>query len=144
MAKNNTKENIRIREILMQAAFQMESTKNGSKEQLSVFLMNQDLTDEQYEYVTKVFLTLVDKIDDIDFLINRYSREWTTDRMIKTDLAILRLAICEMFFAKEHPAPIVINDAVNMAKKFSNEDSYKFINGILGNIYRKEIENGDN
>ncbi len=143
MNKKNIKENIRVREILMQGTFQMEATKNGSKEQLEVFLQGERINDAQKEYITKVFLLIVENLDSIDNYINKYSKEWSADRIPKTDLAIIRLAISEMLYLKEHPAPIIINDAVNMAKKFSDDDSYKYINGILGNFYRKEVENGN-
>ncbi len=144
MNKKDIKENIRLREILMQGTFQMEATKNGSEEQLAFFLQGERLNDEQKRYITKVFLLIVENLDNIDNYINKYSKEWTADRIPKTDLAIIRLAICEMLYVKEHPAPIIINDAVNMAKKFSDDDAYKYINGILGNFYRKEVENGNN
>ena len=141
MSKVNIKENVKIRELLMQAVFQMEATRNATLEQLKVFLQGEKLSESNEQYIADVFLKLVDNLDDIDYLINKYSKEWTVDRIPKTDLAILRLALCEMKYIKKYSSGIVINDAVNMAKKFSEDDAYKYINGILGNVYRKEIEN---
>ena len=141
MSKVNIKENVKIRELLMQAAFQMEATKNATLEQLKVFLLGEKLSESNEQYIADVFLKLVDNLDDIDYLINKYSKEWTVDRIPKTDLAILRLALCEMKYVKKYNSGIIINDAVNMAKKFSEDDAYRYINGILGNVYREEIEN---
>ncbi len=139
MAKNNIRENIVARELFMQATFQMEALKDSTEEQLDFFLEGEKDSDRQKEQIKTRFEILVDNLDNIDYLIDKYSREWNIDRIPKADLAVLRVSVCEIMYIKEFPAPIIINDAVNMAKKFSDEQSYKYINGILGNILRKEL-----
>ncbi|OPL08447.1 MAG: hypothetical protein AVO33_10850 [delta proteobacterium ML8_F1] len=74
----------------------------------------------------------------VDELINRYSDNWTVKRMAKVDLSILRLSITEMLFARNVPGSISINEAVNLSKTYSDEDGYKFVNGLLGKILRSE------
>jgi N utilization substance protein B len=76
----------------------------------------------------------------VDELIDRYSDNWTVKRMAKVDLAIVRLSITEMLFARNVPGSVSINEAVNLSKTYSDEDGYKFINGLLGKILRSESD----
>jgi len=64
--------------------------------------------------------------------INRFSTKWKTTRMPKVDLAIMRLAIGEMKYAEDVPHAVAINEAINIAKKYSTDNSAKFIHGVLG------------
>ena len=75
-------------------------------------------------------------IAEIDELINQYAKGWKTTRMNKVDLAILRLAVYEMKWDEEVPVGVAINEAVELAKRFSGGDSPSFINGVLGKIAR--------
>jgi len=76
----------------------------------------------------------------VDELIDCYSDNWTVKRMAKVDLAIVRLSITEMLFARNVPGSVSINEAVNLSKTYSDEDGYKFINGLLGKILRSESD----
>ena len=74
---------------------------------------------------------------DIDKLIKKYSKDWDITRLAFTDLTILRIAIYELLFAGVD-AGVAINEAVELAKLYGDEDSPRFINGMLGNIVRTE------
>ena len=74
--------------------------------------------------------------DVLDEKIRNCAKNWSFSRIAKMDLAILRLAIYELFFVKT-PAPIVINEAVELAKRFGGEHSSKYINGVLGAIAKE-------
>ncbi len=76
----------------------------------------------------------------VDELIEGYSDNWTVKRMAKVDLAIVRLSITEMLFARNVPGSVSINEAVKLSKTYSDEDGYKFINGLLGKILRSESD----
>ncbi|MCG4471040.1 transcription antitermination factor NusB, partial [Lawsonibacter sp. DFI.6.74] len=67
-------------------------------------------------------------------LINKYAKNWTINRMAKVDLAILRLAICEILYMSEMPTKVSINEAIELAKLYCDDKSPKFINGILGSV----------
>lgn len=71
---------------------------------------------------------------EIDALIDSCAKGWDTQQMNKVDLAILRLAVYEMRYAQDTPVGVAINEAVEIAKKFSSEEAPAFINGILGKI----------
>lgn len=72
--------------------------------------------------------------ENIDSLINKYAKNWTINRMAKVDLAILRLAICEMLYMSEMPTKVSINEAIELSKLYCDDKSPKFINGILGSV----------
>ena len=82
---------------------------------------------------------LIENLPQIDSEITKYLKNWRMDRLEKVDLAILRVAVFEMLYSQdvEKPdAPVVINEALNIAKKFGNKDSASFINGILDAIHK--------
>ena len=68
----------------------------------------------------------------IDDIIVENLRGWTIQRLPKVSLAVLRLAVCEIKYVDDVPAGVTVNEAVELAKKFDSDDSYTFINGILG------------
>ena len=71
---------------------------------------------------------------DIDSLIGKLTQGWDIDRLIKMDKDILRIAICELVYIKTQPVKVIINEAVELAKKYSTQDSSSFINGVLAKV----------
>ena len=126
------------RELLMQAVFQMEIQKDQSNELLERLIKDKDAEKDYGKYIRGTFETLRKNLEDIDRTINRYSRNWDVKRMPKTDLAILRLAVCEVLYCDNIVDAVAINAAVDMSKKFCNEESRKFINGVLGSVSRNK------
>lgn len=70
----------------------------------------------------------------IDELISKYAKNWTINRIAKVDLAILRLAVCEILYVPNIPTKVSINEAIELAKLYCDDKSPKFINGILGSV----------
>ena len=75
-----------------------------------------------------------------DALIEEFSHRWSKDRLSKVTLAILRLALYEMLYVEESPVSVAINEAIELAKTYGEEDVPPFINGILGAVARKNGE----
>jgi N utilization substance protein B len=73
---------------------------------------------------------------DLDARIGKASQNWSVDRMARVDLAIMRMAVWELLHEDDVPGPVVINEAVELANRYSGEGSGRFINGILGTILR--------
>jgi N utilization substance protein B len=73
-------------------------------------------------------------LDEIDGLIAGASEHWRIGRIAKVDLAILRLAVCEMMYANDIPVAVSINEAVELAGKYGGDRSSEFVNGVLGRI----------
>ena len=86
------------------------------------------------KYAKELFEGVDSKIEELDEVINTYSKGWKTNRLPKVNLAILRLAIYEIKYVDDVPASVAINEAVELAKKYSGEGDYSFINGILGSV----------
>ena len=93
---------------------------------------------EVKEYIKKIVDRYKVYNEEIDATIQECSKGWDISRMVRIDKDILRIAITEMVYIKEAPMKVVINEAVELAKKYSTEDSPSFVNGILAKVVRKE------
>ena len=80
-----------------------------------------------------------EKTEEIDERISKYLRGWTIERLSKVDLAILRLGTYELMSGKT-PSAVIVNEAVELAKKYSTEKAGAFINGVLGSMHRAMAE----
>lgn len=131
------------REIMMQILFELDAAKTiqnddtpdraGAKAKASAMISDR-LAGGHVERAKELIFAVLDNLEDIDSSINACSAKWKTTRMPKVDLAIMRLACGEMRFADDIPQAVSINEAINLAKKFSTENSAKFIHGVLGSI----------
>lgn len=83
------------------------------------------------EYISTKYHKIEDKLETIDKMLNEKTENWITSRMGKVDLTILRLAVYEIAFDEEVPTGVAINEAVELAKKFGQDASSGFVNGIL-------------
>jgi len=81
-------------------------------------------------------------LEQIDMIIQKYSRHWRIDRIAKTELSILRLGVYEMLHEPDIPLKVSINEAVELSKEFGDEQSFPFINGILDAVARA-VEHGE-
>lgn len=122
------------RENLMQMIYQMGITGDFSQEAYDGYINTEISLSKESKYSKELFAALSQHLVDIDKEIGEHSIKWKTDRMPAVDLAILRLALTEIHYMENIPVSVSINEAVNMAKKFSTEKSASFINGILGKI----------
>ena len=86
------------------------------------------------QYISQKAQKIIEKIDEIDTLINDHTTGWKTGRMNKVDLTILRLAVYEMKWDEDVPTGVAINEAVNLAKKYSSEDGASVVNGVLAKL----------
>lgn len=92
--------------------------------------------DDNYsEYALDCAKGVQDNLEEIDNKISSHlSSNWKIERISKVSLSIMRVAVYEMMFLKDIPCSVSINEAVELSKKFSGEEDYKFINGVLGAI----------
>lgn len=87
-------------------------------------------------FVSDLVEGTIGHLDDIDARITRHAEHWRMERMPAVDRNILRLAVYEMSFG-DTPAPVVIDEALELARKFSNEESVQFVNGVLDAVHRE-------
>lgn len=121
------------REILMQIMYELDTSKNMNSE-IASKLVNDRLSGNHIVRGENIIIKIIENLDEIDKTINNYSKSWKTSRMPKVDLAIMRLAVGELRFAEDVPDAVVVNEAINLAKKYSTDQSSKFIHGVLGVI----------
>lgn len=126
-----TRRNLRIQ--IFKLLFRVEfNSPEDMPEQVRLFFDADESADlEAQEEIQKKYEAIVDKIDELDQMINEKATGWTTTRMGKVDLAILRLALFEILYDDKVPTSVAINEAVEIAKKFGQDESPSFINGIL-------------
>lgn len=91
---------------------------------------------ENRDFIDQLVWGLMENREKIDSIITPAAPEWPIDQIALVDLIILRMGIFELLFAKEVPPKVAINEAVELAKAFGGENSSRFINGVLGTVYR--------
>ena len=94
------------------------------------------------EFAWELVSGVWERTEDLDKIITRFSRHWKIQRIAKVELAILRLALFEILFCKDTPPKVAINEAVELAKRFGDENSKNFVNGIL-DAAAKDLEKGE-
>ncbi len=124
------------REELMKLLYEMDMNDEFTSERFQKYLDLLENLKIDIVYFKNTSLNFIKNYKKIDKLINEYSSDWKINRIAKIDIAIMRLAITEMLYDENIPVSVSINEAIELCKKYSNEDSHKFINGILGNINR--------
>ena len=122
-----------LREQIFKLLFRIEfNSKEEMQEQTEFFFEEENQTDtEDAAYVTEKLNRILEKLSEIDRALNEKVQGWNTERMGKVDLTILRLAVYEILFDDTIPLGVAINEAVELAKKFGQDSSPSFVNGVL-------------
>ncbi len=89
---------------------------------------------EPDDYIRRVFFGVYEEQSQLDELISKYSVGWNINRISKTALAVLRLALYEMLFMDDIPVSVSINEAVDLCKKYATQEDAAFVNGLLGTV----------
>ncbi|MCB0349177.1 MAG: transcription antitermination factor NusB [Bdellovibrionales bacterium] len=126
----------RSRELAVQILFQEEYHSDLNLEQsVALYRESFDTSPEVWEYAKLLVQGIKAKKAEVDTIIQSYSSNWRLDRMSHVDRNILRVACFELrFLDREVPSNVVINEAIEIGKKFSTEDSASFLNAILDNM----------
>ena len=122
------------REQIFKLLFRVEfNKKEDMPEQLQLFFEGAEkpVSEEDRLYISDKYEKIMDKLSQIDELLNEKAQKWSTDRMGKVELTILRLAVYEIRYDEDIPTSVAINEAVELAKKFGQKESGSFVNGIL-------------
>jgi len=128
------------RELLLKVLFQVEVGRLPLEEVLATTLEEVQPPDEEWAYVESTARAVTGEADRLDEIIGGLAEGWRLDRLAKVDKNVLRAALYELLHRPEIPSTVVINDAVEIAKKYSTEDSGRFVNGILGSFLRRRAE----
>lgn len=135
------------REIAVQSLYLIELSELSAELAIDTAL-EQMHSEEAYKYdmpdaQTRAFIVdlvqgTLQHVERIDKLLTEYLHGWKMDRLSRVDRQILRMALYEMFYIEDTPDKVVINEAVELAKSFGEEQSGKFVNGVLGNVLREK------
>lgn len=100
--------------------------------------------DEEYSFIDRLISGTVENLEKIDTIIGASAPEWPIEQITSVDRAVLRLGLYELLFGsrEEVPPKVAINEAIELAKSFGGESSGKFVNGVLGTVYREIGEPG--
>ncbi len=124
------------REHAFKLLFQLEIQKEGREEQIQSFLEDNDIAEKDRDYILDIVEGTAERVGEIDKDISKYLKGWKINRISKVDLSVLRLAIYEILERNDIPENVSINEAVEIAKKYSGEESGAFVNGVLGRFVK--------
>ena len=128
----------KARELALQLLFQTDLTRSAPQEILGIFWQVNETDSKNRKYAEFLFLKAFGNQDQIDELIARHAQHWRLERMAVVDRNVLRLAVGELLYG-ETPQIVVIDQAIEIAHKFSTDESTQFVNGIL-DVIKDEIE----
>lgn len=128
------------REKAMELIFSTMLTKESYNEAMETFVENYEgnIKEVDLEYIKEVLKGVEENKDSIDNLIKENLQKWKIERISKVNLAILRLAVYEMNYVNDVPEKVAINEALEITKKYSDEKSVSFVNGVLDKIYKNK------
>lgn len=130
------------RELAFKIIFQIDMGRNPWKEVLTRAISETTLSEKSGAFLEQLVKGTIQYLKEIDTELMKYAEGWKLERMASTDRNILRMALYEIRYLKDIPPGVTANEAVELSKKYGDDDSGKFVNGILGNIIRSmEHEN---
>jgi N utilization substance protein B len=130
----------KAREYALQMLFQWDITHDDIEQIVVTFFQNQpEESQPAVDFARQLVTGTVEHVEQIDEIIRRHAEHWRLDRMATVDRNVLRLAVQEFLYDKESPKTVVINEAIEIARRFSGQESPQFINGVLDSI-KKELE----
>jgi len=127
----------KAREYVLQMLYQVEITHGDWQEAMEGFWQSnqkEDISDELKEFSAELLGGVVKHMEEIDKKISKYAANWQLERMAFVDRNIMRLGCFELLFREDIPPKVAINEAVELAKKYSGLDSGKFVNAILDQV----------
>jgi transcription antitermination protein NusB len=130
------------RELALQFLYGYELNRREREEALAQFRGKTRLPEPARRFAGELAAGVLDHLEEIDRLIAGHAQNWDLDRLALVDKQILRLALYELHWRDDIPAAVTINEAVEIAKKFSTPQSGRFVNGILDRV-REEMEKDD-
>ena len=127
-----------LRQIIMTILYQI-NVYNKNKMIYEIDEVIKENLDIDNEFVKEIVYGVTTYQNEIDNLANTYLNNWTIDRLGNTDIAILRMGIYELMYT-DTPDIVCINEAIELAKKYSDDDVVKMINAVLDKVYHKKVD----
>ncbi len=139
----------KAREVALCILYQQEISRRDTAELFGLYQEEYHQAQEVIDFATILAEGVISRLKLLDDRIKMYAKNWEIERMAIIDRNVLRMAIFELLFLEDVPPKVSINEAIELAKKFGDTDSPRFVNGILDKIYKMEgaaapREKGDN
>lgn len=128
----------RAREMVLQALYACEHGESDPDAAFEDISAEDPLNDRTNEFAVKLLHTVIDNTEAADKHIAELAENWHLERIAAIDRSILRMAIIELEMIPDTPTKVVLNEAIELAKKFSTIESSKFVNGILDNFVKQQ------
>ena len=128
----------KAREVTLCLLYQIEIAKSEPQATIQNYLENHPQKQEVIDFLSVLFEGVVKNLQNIDSLVKKHVKNWEIKRMAVIDRNILRMACFELLFLEDVPPKVSINEAIELAKRYGDVDSPRFVNGILDNIYKTE------
>lgn len=132
----------RARECALQMLFQLDLTRAAPEAVFRQFWSPQERDDDLRRFAERLVLGTARRREDLDEVVAVSAQHWRIERMAVVDRNVLRMAVFEMIWEADTPPIVIIDEAVEVAKKFGSEESGGFINGILDHV-RRRLERGE-
>jgi len=127
----------KARELALQVLYQCETTGQDGEQALVLVLENFQANRKAVDYARELLRGIAAHRNEIDTMIREHSAHWRLERMTLVDAAILRIGVFELSMRQDVPATVVINEALEVAARYSSDDASSFINGILDAVRKK-------
>ncbi len=128
----------KAREYALQLLFRVDFTdKEIDKNDLEEFWADKNESEDVRKFTEEIVSGTLNKIKEIDMLIEKFAENWALNRMAVVDRNILRFATYEIFYRDDIPSAVTINEALEIAKKYSSSESVPFLNGVLDRLARE-------
>ena len=124
----------KARELALQMLFQWEQGSHSPEHVIATFLRAQNVDPEEESFARSLFEGTVAEVQDLDRRVSAQAEHWRLERMAAVDRNLLRVALYEILHHAETPPAVIINEALEMARRFSGRDSVEFVNGVLDAI----------
>ena len=133
------------RVIAMQTLYRYDVTHAPLSELLDYSWLNEQLTVPQatLDFASLLIGGCLENLTEIDHVISRHLQHWEMDRLARVDLSVLRLGVYCLIYEPEIPAEVTINESVAVAREYSGEESFRFVNGVLDSIFQNELSPSD-
>lgn len=125
------------RECALETLYRLDLVGDEPSDVIEEILARKNPSEEAEHYLRRLVDTVVTNQRDIDSVLRRHLRRWRLERLTVLDRAILRMAAAEILHFGDVPPKVSINEAVEIAKKYGDDDAGKFVNGVLDSLYRE-------
>jgi len=125
------------RSLALQILFEIDLTKHDKDDVLGHLMVESDLDKNHLDFTRDIVYGVIDKQKQIDSLISQCATERAVDDLSSLDKSVLRMGILELMNFPDTPPKVVINEAVELAQIYGSDNSYKFVNGVLGSVLTK-------